>query len=62
VSRNERRRPGFGQRKLAIGYAAVLLLLGELYITSRSTEIAAISIKRSASMPQAFHPISAADN
>jgi len=46
---------------LAIGYAAVLLLLGELYITSRSTEMPAISIKRSASMPQAFHPVPAAD-
>jgi hypothetical protein len=45
---------------LAIGYAAVLLLLGELYITSRSTEMPAISIKRSASMPQ-FHPIPAPD-
>ena len=46
---------------LAISYAAVLLLLGELYITSRSTEMPAISIKRSASMPQAFYPIPTAD-
>jgi hypothetical protein len=45
---------------LAIGYAAVLLVLGELYITSRSTELPAISIKQSGSMPQAFHAIPAA--
>ena len=40
---------------LAIGYAAVLLVVGELYITSRSTELPAISLKQSASVPQAFH-------
>ena len=45
---------------LAIAYTAVLLVVGELYITSRSTELPAISIKQSASMPQAFHAIPAA--
>ena len=40
---------------LAIAYAAVLLVVGELYITSRSTELPAISIKQGASVPQAFH-------
>jgi hypothetical protein len=38
---------------LAIVYAAVLLVVGELYITSRTTELP--SIKQSASVPQAFH-------
>jgi hypothetical protein len=42
---------------LAIAYAAVLLVLGELYITSRSTELPAIYIKQSVSMPQAFHAV-----
>jgi hypothetical protein len=46
---------------LAIAYTAVLLVVGELYIASRSTELPVISIKRSVSMPQAFHPIPAAD-
>jgi hypothetical protein len=40
---------------LAIAYAAVLLALGELYITSRSTDLPAISLKQSVSVPQAFH-------
>jgi hypothetical protein len=40
---------------LAIAYAAVLLVVGELYITSRSTDLPAISIQQSASVPQAFH-------
>jgi hypothetical protein len=40
---------------LAIAYAAVLLALGELYITSRSTDLPAISLKQSESVPQAFH-------
>jgi hypothetical protein len=44
---------------LAIGDAAVLLVLGELYITSRSTEWPAISLKQSGSVSQASHPISA---
>jgi hypothetical protein len=44
---------------LAIAYVAVLLVFGELYITSRSTEFPAVSIKQSASVPQAFHPIPA---
>jgi hypothetical protein len=44
---------------LAITYAAVLLVVGELYIKSRSTELPAVSIKQSASVSQAF-PISAA--
>ena len=45
---------------LAIAYAAVLLVLGEMYITNRSTELPAISLKQSASVPQAFHAIPAA--
>jgi hypothetical protein len=45
---------------LAIAYAAVLLVVGELYITSRSTELPAISIKPSASVPQAFRAVPAA--
>jgi hypothetical protein len=44
---------------LAIGYAAVLLVLGELYITSRSTELPAISPKQNGSVSQALHSISA---
>ena len=35
---------------LAIGYAAVLLALGELHITNRSTELPAISFKQSGSV------------
>jgi hypothetical protein len=45
---------------LAIAYAAVLLVLRELYITNRSRDLPAISIKQSASVPQAFHAIPAA--
>jgi hypothetical protein len=45
---------------LAIAYAAVLLVVGELYIISRSTELPAISIKQRASVPQAFHATPAA--
>jgi hypothetical protein len=45
---------------LTIAYAAVLLVIGELYITSRSTELPTISIKQSAPVPQAFHAIPAA--
>jgi hypothetical protein len=45
---------------LAIVYTAVLLVVGELYIAS-TTELPVISIKRSGSMPQALHPIPAAD-
>ena len=45
---------------LAIAYAAVLLVVGELYITSRSTEFPAVSIKQSVSVPQAFHATPAA--
>jgi hypothetical protein len=45
---------------LAIVYTAVLLVVGELYIAS-TTELPVISIKRSVSMPQALHPIPAAD-
>jgi hypothetical protein len=44
---------------LAIGYAAVLLVLGELYITSRSTELPAISLKQSGSVSRALHAIAA---
>jgi hypothetical protein len=44
---------------LAIGYAAVLLALGELYITSRSTELPAISLKQSGSVSRALHAIAA---
>jgi hypothetical protein len=44
---------------LAIAYAAVLLVLGELYITSRSTELPAISLKQSASVSQASHAMPA---
>ena len=44
---------------LAIGYAAFLLMLGELYITSRSTELPAISLKQSGSMSRALHAIAA---
>jgi hypothetical protein len=44
---------------LAIGYAAVLLAIGELYITSRSTELQAISLKQSGSVSQALHAIAA---
>lgn len=44
---------------LAMGYAAVLLALGELYITSRSTELPAISLRQSGSVSQALHSISA---
>jgi hypothetical protein len=44
---------------LAMGYAAVLLGLGELYITSRSTELPAISPKQNGSVSQALHSISA---
>ena len=44
---------------LAIGYAAVLLALGELYITSRSTELPAISLKQSGSVSRTLHAIAA---
>jgi hypothetical protein len=44
---------------LAIGYAAVLLVLGELYITSRSTHWPAVSLKQNGSVSQALHSISA---
>jgi hypothetical protein len=44
---------------LAICYAAVLLMLGELYITSRSTDWPAIPFKHSGSVSQALHGISA---
>jgi hypothetical protein len=41
---------------LAIAYAAVLLAVGELYITSRSPQLLpAITAKGSASLPQALH-------
>jgi hypothetical protein len=40
---------------LAIAYAAVLLVVGELYITNRSPQFPAISTRQSASLPQAFH-------
>jgi hypothetical protein len=40
---------------LAIAYAAVLLVVGELYIKGRSTELPAIFLKQGASVPQAFH-------
>jgi hypothetical protein len=40
---------------LAIAYAAVLLVVGELYITSRSPQFPATSTRQSASLPQAFH-------
>jgi hypothetical protein len=42
---------------LAIGYAAVLLALGELHITSRSTELPAISFKQTGSVSQALSSI-----
>jgi hypothetical protein len=42
---------------LAIGYAAILLVLGELYITSRSTKLPAIYLKQTGS--QALHGIAA---
>ena len=44
---------------LAIGHAAFLLVLGELYITSRSTELPAISLKQSGSVSRALHAIAA---
>ena len=47
---------------LAIGYAAFLFMLGELYIGSRSTgstELAAISLKQSGSVSRALHAIAA---
>jgi hypothetical protein len=44
---------------LAIGYAAVLLALGELYITSRSTALPALSLKQSGSVSRALHAIAA---
>jgi hypothetical protein len=44
---------------LAIGYAAFLLMLGGLYITSRSTKLPAISLKQSASVSRALHAIAA---
>ena len=44
---------------LAIGYATVLLVLGDLYITSRSTHWPAVSLKPSGSVSQALHSISA---
>ena len=44
---------------LAIGYAAVLLAIGELYITSRSTELPSISLKQSGSVSRALHAIAA---
>ena len=44
---------------VAIGYTAFLLMLGELYITSRSTELPAISLKQSGSMSRALHAIAA---
>ena len=40
---------------LAIAYAAVLLVVGELYITSRSPDLPTISTRQSALLPQAFH-------
>jgi hypothetical protein len=43
---------------LAICYAAVLLVLGELYITSRSAQ-PAMYFKQSGSVSQALHQISA---
>jgi hypothetical protein len=43
----------------AIGYAAVLLVLGDLYITSRSTHWPAVSLKQSGSVSQVLHSISA---
>jgi hypothetical protein len=44
---------------LAICYAAVLLVLGELYITSRSAQLPAMYFKQSGSVSQALHQISA---
>jgi hypothetical protein len=44
---------------LAMGYAAILLVLGELYITSRSTELSAIFLKHSVLVSQALHAIAA---
>jgi hypothetical protein len=43
----------------AIGYAAVLLVLGDLYITSRSTHWPAVSLKQSGAVSQVLHSISA---
>ena len=43
---------------LAMGYAAVLLALGELYITSR-TELPAISLKQSGPVSRTLHGIAA---
>ena len=41
---------------LARAYAAVLLVVGELYITRRSPELPAIAaIRHSNSLPQTFH-------
>jgi hypothetical protein len=40
---------------LATAYAAVLLVVGELYIISRSPQFPALSTRQSASLPQAFH-------
>jgi hypothetical protein len=40
---------------LAIAYAAVLLVVGELYITSRSPDLPTIPTRQSASLPQALH-------
>jgi hypothetical protein len=44
---------------LAMGYAAVLLVLGELYITTRSTELPTMSLKQSGTVSQASHAIAA---
>ena len=44
---------------LAMGYAAVLLVLGELYITTRSTELPAMSLKQSGTVSQALLAIAA---
>jgi hypothetical protein len=45
---------------LAIAYAAVLLVVGELYVTSRSRELPSIYIKQNVLLPQAFHAVPAA--
>jgi hypothetical protein len=40
---------------LAIAYTAVILVVGKLYVESRSTDPSAISVKQRALVPQSFH-------
>jgi hypothetical protein len=40
---------------LAIAYTAVILVVGKLYVESRSTDPSAISVKQRALVPQSFY-------